>query len=365
VLTKKQSIHTFTNLEIGCFHPTNRGKKMNVLVTGGAGYLGSTLCRQLLERGHKVTCLDRLFFGTQPLQDISDKIKILKDDIRWFNPQILEGIDAVLDLASICNDPNKELDSQKTLEINHKGRVRVATLAKKHGTKKYVLASTCSVYGYQDGMLNEKSPLNPQTTYAKASLKAEKEILPLADKTFSPTVLRPTTLYGKSLKMRFDLTIHKMVLGFSRNGQIPILRDGKQWHPYVHIKDTSNAFTTIIESTPELVSGQIFNVGANSQNIQAFNLAQTIAKAIKLPFKYEWYGSKDTRSYQVNFNKIKKTLNYKTNYTIKDGAKQVYEAIQKGTINADDPCTIPVKWYKKLLQTPSLRKEVEINGIVL
>ena len=143
------------------------------------------------------------------------------------------------------------------------------------------------------------------------------------------------------------------------------MRDGKQWHPYVHIKDASNAFITIIESNPELTSQQIFNVGDNSQNIQAFNLAQTIAKAIKLPFKYEWYGKKDNRSYQVNFDKIKKTLNYKTNHTITTGAEEVYDAIQKGTINGDDPRTIPVKWYKKLLQTPSLRKDVEKNGAVL
>ena len=338
---------------------------MNILVTGGAGYLGAILCTQLLELGHKVTCLDRLFFGSQPLQNVSNKIKILKDDIRWFSPTILKEIDAVLDLASICNDPKNELDPKKTLEVNYQGRVRVATLAKKHGVKKYVLASSCSVYGYQEGLLNEKSPLKPQTTYAKASALAEKKIIPLANKHFSPTILRPTTLYGPSPKMRFDLTIHKMVLSLIRTGKIPLLPDGKQWHPYVHIKDTTNAFTTIIKSDPELVSGQIFNVGDNSQNIQIFKLAQTIAKAINLPFKYEWYGSNDNRSYKVDFNKIKKTLNYKIKHTIKDGAKEVYNAIQNQTINADDPRTIPVKWYKKLLQTPSLRKELEINNILL
>ena len=345
---------------------TNKGQQpMRVLVTGGAGYIGSILSRILLEKGYDVTCLDRLFFGTDPIKDIADKIRLIKDDIRWFKPEILKDIDAVFDLASLSNDPSGELEPQKTLEINYKGRVRVAKLSKKYGVTKYVLASSCSVYGFQEGILTEESNLNPLTTYAKANVLAEREIIPLADKSFTATVLRQATVYGLSPRMRFDLAINGMTLGFYRNGKIPIMRDGRQWRPFVHVKDTSNAFIKVLEADPELVCGQVFNVGSNEQNIQIYDLAKIVAESVGLPFKYEWYGSPDKRSYRVNFNKIKETLNFKPQYTPKEGAKEVYDALKEGKLNANDPRTITVKWYKHLLEMHTLIKDIEINGVIL
>lgn len=338
---------------------------MKVLVTGGAGYIGSILSRLLLERGYEVTCLDRLFFGVDPIKDIVDKISLIKDDVRWFNPKILEGIDAVFDLASLSNDPSGELDPQKTLEINYKGRVRVAKLSKKHGVKRYVLASTCSVYGFQEGILTEESKLNPLTTYAKANVLAEKEIMPLSSKTFAVTALRQATVYGFSPRMRFDLAINGMVLGFFKNGKIPIMRDGKQWRPFIHVKDTANAFITVLEADSDLVNGQIFNVGSNEQNMQIFDLAKLVAESINLPFNYEWYGSPDARSYRVDFNKIKETLNFKPQYTPKHGAREVFDALKDGRLSVDDPRTITVKWYKHLLEMHAFIKDVEIKGAIL
>ena len=338
---------------------------MKVLVTGGAGYIGSILSRILLEKGYDVTCLDRLFFGTDPIKDITDKIRLVKDDIRWFKPEILKGIDAVFDLASLSNDPSGELEPQKTLEINYMGRIRVAKLSKKYRVSRYVLASTCSVYGFQEEILTEESSLNPLTTYAKANMLAEREIQPLADKSFTVTALRQATVYGYSPRMRFDLAINGMTLGFFKNGKIPIMRDGEQWRPFIHVKDTSNAFIKVLEADPELVNGQVFNAGSNEQNIQIFNLAKLIAESINLPFNYEWYGSPDKRSYRVSFNKIKETLNFKPQYTPKEGAKEVFDALKDGRVSGDDPRTITVKWYKQLLEMHTLIKEVEINGVLL
>ncbi|UCE15703.1 MAG: SDR family oxidoreductase [Candidatus Bathyarchaeota archaeon] len=338
---------------------------MKVLVTGGAGYIGSILSRILLEKGHDVTCLDRLFFGMDSIKEIANKIRLVRDDIRWFKPEILKGIDCVLDLASLSNDPSGELDPQKTLEINYMGRVRVAKLSKKYGVSRYVLASTCSVYGFQEEILREESSLNPLTTYAKANTLAEKEILPLADKSFTATVLRQSTVYGLSARMRFDLAINGMVLGFFKNDKIPIMRDGKQWRPFVHVKDTSNAFIKVLETEQELVNGQVFNVGSNEQNIQIFDLAKLVAESIDLPFNYEWYGSPDKRSYRVSFNKIKETLDFKPRWPPEKGAKEVFNALKEGKLNPDDSRTITVKWYKHLLEIHSLIKDVEINGVVL
>lgn len=338
---------------------------MKVLVTGGSGYIGSVLSKILLEKGHEVTVLDRFFFGTDPIKDIADRIKVVKDDIRWFDPAILRGVDAVIDLASLSNDPSGELDPKKTLEINHKGRVRVATLAKKHEVTRYVLASTCSVYGFQEGILTEKSTPNPLTTYAKANVEAEKEILPLGDRSFAVTALRQATVYGLSKRMRFDLAINGMVLGFFKNGKIPIMRDGKQWRPFVHVKDTSNAFIKVVESEAEVVNGQTFNVGNNEQNVQIFDLAESVAESIKLPFNYEWYGSTDTRSYRVSFDKIKETLDFRPSRTPSDGAREVFDALKEGKLNGDDPKTITVKWYKHLLDAHALIKDIEIKGALL
>ena len=338
---------------------------MKVLVTGGAGYIGSVLCRMLIEKGFDVICLDRFFFGFDSIEEIRDKIKIVKEDIRWFNPNILKDIDTVIDMASLSNDPSGELDPQKTLEINYEGRVRVAKLSKKLGVKRYVLASSCSVYGFQEGILTEESTLNPLTTYAKANALAEKEILSLADKSFKPTVLRQATVYGLSYRMRFDLAINGMVLGFYKNGKIPIMRDGKQWRPFVHVKDTSNAFIKVLEAEPELVNGQIFNVGSDEQNFQIFELAKLIAESINMPFNYEWYGSPDNRSYKVSFKKIKEVLNFKPKYTPREGAKEVFEALKDGSLNPDDPRTITVKWYKHLLEMQKFIKSIEVSGKLL
>ena len=323
------------------------------------------MSRILLEKGYNLTILDRLFFGFDPIKDIADQISIIKDDIRFFNPKHMKGIDAVFDLAALSNDPSGELDIQKTFDINYKGRVRVAKLAKKYGVKKYVFASTCSVYGFQDGLINEESDLNPLTTYANASAIAEKEILPLINENFSATILRQATVYGFSYRMRFDLAINGMVLGYYKKGKIPIMRDGKQWRPFINVKDTSGAFIKVLESEPELVNGQIFNVGSDEQNIQIFNLAKIVAEGCNLPFKYEWYGDCDTRSYKVSFNKIKDILNFKPQITIKEGAKNIFEAIKQGLLNPEDPRIITVKWYKHLLEMQKILKDIEINGMLL
>ncbi|HEX69456.1 MAG TPA: SDR family oxidoreductase [Candidatus Bathyarchaeota archaeon] len=340
---------------------------MKVLVTGGAGYIGSILTRMLLERGYKVKCLDRFFFGMESLKDVmSDpNLEIIKDDVRWFDPNILKDVDAVLDLAALSNDPSGELDPAKTYDINYLGRVRTARLSKEYGVERYILASSCSVYGFREGViLDENSPVSPLTTYAKCNVLAERAVLPLADDKFTVTALRQATVYGLSPRMRFDLAINGMVLGAFKNKKIPVMRDGTQWRPFIHVKDTSKAFITVLESPKEKVNGQIFNVGSNEQNIQIYPLAKMIGEAIGEPIDIEWYGSPDKRSYRVNFDKIRNVLGFKPDYTPKDGAKEVYEALENGIVT-DSLKTKTVEWYKYLLQTYSLLKEVLIKDTLL
>jgi len=340
---------------------------VKVLVTGGAGYIGSVMVRMLLKKGYKVKCLDRLFFGREALKEAlsNPNFELIKDDVRWFNPKILKDVDAVIDMASLSNDPSGELDPSKTYDINYLGRARVARLSKEHGVKRYVLASTCSVYGRQgEAFLDENSPTNPLTTYAKSNVLAEKDVLLLADEDFTVTVLRQATVYGKSPRMRFDLAINGMVLGVFKNRKIPVMRDGAQWRPFVHVKDTSRAFITVLESPEDRVNRQIFNVGSNEQNLQILPLAKLVGKAVSVPFRIEWYGSPDKRSYKVRFDKIRRTLGFTPRHTPEEGAREVYEALESGELT-DSIKTKTVGWYKYLLETHELMKEVVMRDTVL
>lgn len=323
---------------------------MKILVTGAGGYIGSVLVSMLLEKGYNVVALDRFFFGKDKLLQGNKNLEVIEDDIRLFDPAILKDIDATIDLAALSNDPVCELDPVKTWSINYLGRFRVATLAKLMGVKRYILPSSCSVYGFQEELVDENSCTNPLTTYAKANLKAEEDILKLADDKFTVVVLRQATVYGLSPRMRFDLAINGMVKGFFKNGKIPILRDGNQWRPFVHVRDTSKAMRLVLEAPKEKVNKEIFNVGSDEQNYQIFDLAKRIAEAIGIPFKYEWYGIPDHRSYRVSFKKIKKVLNFSSDYNAESGAIEIWEALKSGKLNPDDPKTITVEWYKHLLK---------------
>ena len=339
---------------------------MKLLVTGGAGYIGSTVMPVLLENGYSVKCLDRLFFGRESLNQIASnpRFESIKDDVRWFDPSILKDVDVVFDLAALSNDPSGELDPAKTLDINYLGRVRVAKLSKEYGVKHYILASSCSVYGFQEGTLDENSTVNPLTTYARANVMAEKDVLPLSDSRFTVTVLRLATVYGLSGRMRFDLAINGIVLGLYKTGKIPVMRDGTQWRPFIHVKDAAKAFITTLESPPEKVNGQVFNVGSNEQNYQIHPLAELIGKSVEIPFEVEWYGSPDKRSYKVSFNKIKNMLNFTPDYTAREGAVEVYNALKDGRVT-DSLKTKTVEWYKHLLEAHAIAKEVTLRDAIL
>lgn len=336
-----------------------------ILVTGGAGYIGSTLVRLLLKKGYQVRVLDRLFFGDESLAEVKDKIEIVKGDIRDARLEVFDGVDAVMDLAAISNDPAGDLDQQKTLDINYLGRMRIAHLAKKAGVSRYILASSCSIYGFQKEMLNEESLPNPLTTYAEANYSAERAVLPLADDKFTVTVLRQATVFGLSYRMRFDLAVNGMVGAYYNSGKLNILRDGSQWRPFVHVKDTSRAFILVMESDKSKVNGQVFNVGSNDLNVQIFELAKKVAKGLNKPFEYGWYGDQDKRSYQVNFDKIREILGYKTEHTFEMSAQEIWSAMEKGIVRWDDPKTRTVGWYKTLLKWNKKIKYISRDGEIL
>lgn len=337
-----------------------------VLITGGAGYIGTVLAEVLLDAGFGVTILDRFYFG-DTVRTLRDRpgFTTVEDDVRTFDPSLLDGIDAVCDLAALSNDPAGELDPEKTMAINDRGRERVARLAKERGVQRYVLASSCSIYGFRDGILDESTEPNPLTVYAEANLAAERANLPLADDEFTVTVLRQATVYGLSPRMRFDLAVNGMTLGAWQNGSIPVLRDGTQWRPMVHVRDTSNAFLTVLRADRAMVNGELFNVGSNDQNFQILPLARQVCEAAGREFQFEWYGLPDHRSYQVSFDKIARTLGYTTRFTPEDAAREIVASLDAGT-TVPDMRTRTVDWYKHLLERdPATLDEPATSGSVV
>jgi nucleoside-diphosphate-sugar epimerase len=335
---------------------------LKILITGGAGYVGSILIPELIKDGHFVYCLDRFFFGKDFLlsKKFENSLQLIQDDIRWFDPKVLDGIDVVMDLAALSNDPVGDLDPNNTYEINHLGRSRVAKLSKAAGVPKYILASSASIYGQQDEMATEESLVSPLTAYSKANRKAEVDVLPLSDDNFSVTVLRFSSVYGISPRMRFDLAVNGMVLDFFKNKKITIF-GGNNKRPFIHINDAVQAYKLLLNASVSKINGQIFNVGSNEQNYVISELAKEVGYALNPNCELEIRDTPDNRSYFASFDKICDVLNFKPQNNVKEASKEILAALENNTLDYGDK-TITLKWYNHIKNTPDLLEKLSING---
>ena len=336
----------------------------NILVTGGGGYIGTTLVPHLVSKGYRVKVVDRFFFGHDLLPE-EKSVELIQEDVRWLTEEHFAGIDAVIDLAALSNDPSGELFQDVTWDVNHKARAAAARMAKAAGVKRYILPSSASIYGFQDPevFIDEDHPTNPLTTYAKANEKAEEDILPLADDDYCVIVLRLSTVYGYSPRMRLDLAINGMTYGALSTGKLPLMRDGTQWRPMVHVRDVAAAMEMMLQYDSGEVNGEIFNVGSERNNYQIKPLAERVVAALPRPVEIEWYGDPDHRSYRIAFNKIE-ALGYQAKYAVEDGVKEICEAIEDGRINKDAP-NITLQHYKDLEHWFQVIKDMERHGGIL
>ena len=335
-----------------------------VFVTGAGGYIGTVLVPMLLEAGYKVRALDRFFFGRDLLSN-REHLEIVTEDARCIRPEQLDGVDYVIDLAAISNDPAGEQFRDETYSINHLSRVRTAKLAKAARVKRYILPSSCSIYGFRDPSIavDETMSTNPLTTYAKANQMAEQNILPLASDDFVVVVLRQATVYGYSPRMRFDLAINGMTFGAWKTGVLPLMRDGTQWRPMIHVKDAARAQIFMLTADPDKVNGQIFNVGSEENNYQLEPLAKIVANLIPRDVRIEWYGDPDHRSYRVSFDKIY-SLGYRALYVADDGVRDLCAALEAGKVDRTTK-TITLEWYRELTAWHKRIREIEMYGGVL
>ncbi len=336
----------------------------SIVVTGAGGYIGTILVPMLLEEGYKVRAIDRFFFGKGLLSE-HDNLEVIVEDSRKLGASHFEGFDAVIDLVAVSNDPSGELFRDATLQINRDARIRTAQLAREVGAKRYILPSSCSIYGFQkdDVIAGETSPTNPLSTYAVANEMAENGVLALADDGFCVVVLRQATVYGLSPRMRFDLAVNGMTYGAWKTGKLPLMRDGSQWRPMVHVHDTARAQVFMLTADPARVNGQIFNVGSEANVYQIGALGDIVASQIRRDVEIEWYGDPDHRSYRVAFDKIE-ALGYRAEKTAIDGVAEIQDALDAGTLEKTSR-TITLDWYRELTHWHKVVREVELYGGML
>ena len=292
-----------------------------VLVTGGAGYIGSVLVEKLLEKGYFVRVLDQLIFGKEPLDFAADNPNFELVVGRIEDPYIVEksmqGINAVIHLAALANDPSCDLDPSLTRQTNYEATRSLIDAAKKAKASRFLFASSCSVYGFTgDNIVNETSPLNPLTAYARSKVKCEGLILDSAADDFIVACLRKATIYGPSHRMRFDLVINTMTGSAMTNNKI-LINGGKQWRPFLHVEDAADAYIFLLEAPAEKVQKQMFNVGSTEQNYQIETIAKMIKEVIPST-EIDQSDSPDNRSYHVSFDKLS-NLGFKVKKTVKEG----------------------------------------------
>jgi nucleoside-diphosphate-sugar epimerase len=312
---------------------------MKIVVTGGAGYVGSTLVPLLLERGHSVRVVDWLAHGGQPLLPVwsHPNFEFTKGDLRdeAVRTAAVADADAVVHLAAIVGDPACAREPELARSINLDASLGLLMAAQKSGVQRFVFASTCSNYGKMkdpDGYVDENADLSPVSLYAETKVAVERAVLEAGKKNgFCATALRCATVFGVSPRMRFDLTVNEFTMEMVSKQELVVFGE-TMWRPYIHVRDMARGIVAVLEAPEEKVRGEVFNVGSTDQNFQKQQLVEMIKPhAPKADVKFV-HKAEDPRDYRVDFSKVKKALGFETTRTVKDGIDEVADLVKSGVI---------------------------------
>lgn len=310
--------------------------KEKILVIGGAGYLGAVLLERLLAEGYYIRVLDNHIYGRKAIDKHSsnEQIEAIEGDIR--NIEVINSsmrdMDCVILLAAVVGDPASQARPELTVETNYLAAQTAASSAKIKGIKKFIYASTCSVYGVGKDILDENAPLHPVSLYAKTKISSEESIMAISDDTFKPVIMRMSTLYGYSPRMRFDLVVNTMTMTAFTEGKINVF-GGKQWRPLLSLPDAADAYVKVLRADISSSSGKIYNVGSEEQNYIIADVAKLVAEGIKtasgkdIPINIE-SDSADARDYRVSFKKIQTELGFKVHHTIPQAAAEIWNKLE-------------------------------------
>ena len=314
---------------------------MKVLVTGTEGYIGAIVPQLLFDRGHEVIGVDTGFHRAGWLygNGASVEPKTLAKDIRHLVKDDLDGVDAIVHMAELSNDPVGQLNPTITYDINHLGSLHLARLAKEQEIKRFVYTSSCSVYGIaEQDTVDETSATNPQTAYAVCKTLVERDLSLLADDDFSPTFLRNATAFGASPRIRFDIVLNNLSGLAWTAGDIRMESDGTPWRPFVHIRDIAKAIACTLDAPREIVHNEIFNVGNSRANYQVRDIAEIVGSEFPgCTVTLAPGGGPDTRSYRVSFDKINDQLpGFSCEWDAELGARELHQVFERVGLSETD-----------------------------
>ena len=334
---------------------------MRVLVTGTEGYLGNLLAPVLMSRGHDVLGVDTGYYAQGWLYNgVPVTARTLRKDIRHITREDLEGVDAVVHMADLSNDPLGELLSEVTYKVNHAGSVRLAELAIEAGVERFVYMSSCSVYGVAEGTVDETSAVNPQTAYADCKTLVERDLRKLASDSFSPTFMRNATAFGASPRQRFDIVLNNLAGLAWTTRKIAMNSDGTPWRPLVHALDIARSIWCALEAPREAVHNQTFNVGSNEQNYQVREIAETVGAVFTGCDVTFGPAGGDNRSYKVYFDKISSQLpGFACAWNAQRGARQLFEVFNHIQMDAE---TFTGRGHTRLKQLEHLIRTAQVDA---
>jgi nucleoside-diphosphate-sugar epimerase len=315
-------------------HKPRPEKARHVLVLGGAGYLGSVLVRQLIARGFQVRVLDLFLYGEESLEELKThpNCELVRGDVRDINAVVksMQGCDAVIHLAAIVGDSACDEHKELAIEVNRAATRMLVDVARGCGARRFIYASSCSVYGTSHSILDESSALNPLSLYAQTKVDSENILLAAKTDDFAPTVLRMATLFGMSSRMRFDLVVNLFVARALSTRQINIV-NGEQWRPFLHVQDAGRAFLACLEAPSSIVTGETFNAGSHLLNLQIHEVGEAVVRALP-NVQLDRVQSGDRRNYRVSFEKIDRALAFEPEKTLEFGIEEISAAIRSGAI---------------------------------